>query len=183
MISRDRNGRFVKGHKPTPYKHKPQQGFRKGNNFGIQNKGRKRTKIWLERQRNSRLGKHYSKRTEFKKGNLSWTKGKRCPWAVNNPQTFKPRKKHPNWLGGKSIVYPTVFNRSLKKEIKEHYKYKCQICKKYSKIRMAVHHIDYNKNNCRRSNLIALCQKCHSQTNHNRNYWLNYFKNHEYKNR
>lgn len=39
-----------------------------------------------------------------------------------------------------------------------------------------VHHIDYNKFNCNPENLITLCKSCHVKTNHNRNYWINYFK-------
>lgn len=36
-------------------------------------------------------------------------------------------------------------------------------------------HIDYNKKNCNPKNLITLCRKCHSKTNSNRDYWINYF--------
>lgn len=41
---------------------------------------------------------------------------------------------------------------------------------------MIVHHINYNKRNNNPSNLISLCRRCHSKTNFNREYWLNYFK-------
>jgi len=62
-------------------------------------------------------GQRFSSATEFKKGQTSPNKGKKCPWARNNPQAFtkgfKPwnfRKsvpqysgeKHWNWKGGVS---------------------------------------------------------------------------------
>ena len=37
-------------------------------------------------------------------------------------------------------------------------------------------HIDYDKRNNDPKNLITLCHSCHSKTNYNRNYWINYFK-------
>ena len=37
-------------------------------------------------------------------------------------------------------------------------------------------HIDYDKLNCNPDNLISLCNSCHSKTNYNRNYWINYFE-------
>jgi hypothetical protein len=38
-------------------------------------------------------------------------------------------------------------------------------------------HIDYNKKNCNPNNLISLCNSCHSKTNFDRKYWINYFLN------
>ena len=37
-------------------------------------------------------------------------------------------------------------------------------------------HIDYDKDNLDPKNLISLCKSCHMKTNHNRAYWINYFK-------
>jgi hypothetical protein len=36
-----------------------------------------------------------------------------------------------------------------------------------------VHHIDYDKANCAKENLITLCEVCHGRTNYNRDYWKN----------
>jgi len=43
--------------------------------------------------------------------------------------------------------------------------------------KLSVHHIDYNKYNLNPDNLITLCVSCHSKTNHNREKWINHFKN------
>ena len=43
-------------------------------------------------------------------------------------------------------------------------------------IKLSIHHIDYNKKNCKEDNLISLCVHCHGLTNKNRNSWINYFK-------
>ena|SRR3990167_388147 len=100
-------------------------------------------------------GIHYSSKTEFKKGQFRL-------------------EKHPNWQGGKSFEPYTVdWTETLKQSIRERDKYTCQICN----IEPAIdcHHIDYNKKNCNPENLIILCRSCHTKTNQNRNYWINYF--------
>jgi len=78
------------------------------------------------------------------------------------------------WQGGISKEpYSVDWTRTLKRAIRERDNYICQICSQYGEI---VHHIDYNKKNCCPENLIILCHSCHSKTNNNRNYWINYFK-------
>lgn len=75
------------------------RGFQKGNKLGTLNKGRPRTKEWLENQRKSKLGKHYSPKTEFKKGQIG-RKGIPNPKAKNLPQAFKKGQRPHNWKGG-----------------------------------------------------------------------------------
>jgi hypothetical protein len=41
---------------------------------------------------------------------------------------------------------------------------------------LPVHHIDYDKKNNDERNLITLCISCHSKTNANREYWIEYLK-------
>jgi len=66
---------------------------------------------------------------------------------------------------------------TLKRSIRERDNYTCRICgKQQTEITFAVHHKDYDKKNCNPDNLITLCRSCHSKTNQNRDYWLNYFK-------
>ena len=38
-----------------------------------------------------------------------------------------------------------------------------------------VHHIDYNKQNCKEENLTSLCRQCNLRVNCNRDYWEKYF--------
>jgi len=84
------------------------------------------------------------------------------------------------WRGGKSFeLYGTGFNEKLKEKIRGRDNYKCRECE-YTENRLgyklSVHHIDYDKKNNKKNNLISLCRQCHSKTNFNRNDWINYFK-------
>jgi 5-methylcytosine-specific restriction endonuclease McrA len=80
------------------------------------------------------------------------------------------------WQGGISFEpYTTDWTKTLKKSIRERDKYTCRICGKEPAI--CVHHIDYDKKNCNSINLITLCRSCHSKTNKNMGYWINYFNN------
>jgi len=112
-------------------------------------------------------GIHLSPKSEFKKG--------------NHPKTeFKTGIKNPNWNNGSSFKpYGLEFNEDLKEVIRNRERRKCFICNKTeleNKSSLQVHHIDYDKNNNNPNNLIAICRICHSKTNHNRNNWINYFK-------
>lgn len=80
---------------------------------------------------------------------------------------------NPNYINGKGERrHPVEFNKRLKKKIRERDNYTCQICgkDKLSK-NLDVHHIDYCKDNNDESNLISLCNVCHSKTNGGRKYW------------
>ncbi len=107
-------------------------------------------------------GKHSSPKTEFKKGQFTLD-------------------KHFNWKGGKSFEpYGIEFNEKLKESIRKTYFYRCQQCFRHQnelRRKLDIHHIDFNKNNNKEENLIPLCNVCHSQTNYNRNNWIDYFKN------
>lgn len=95
---------------------------------------------------------------------------------------FTQGNKNGNWINGKTIKYPSKFNTQLKETIRKKDNYKCKICnksQKQNKRKLDCHHIDYNKKNNDIDNLIALCKSCHIKTNHNRNYWINYFNNYE----
>ena len=89
-------------------------------------------------------------------------------------------KNNPNWLGGKTFEeYGKKFNKKLKNEILERDNYTCQECgrKNVSKnLKLAIHHIDYNKKNNKHDNLISLCNSCHSKTNFKRKDWKKYLR-------
>ena len=88
-------------------------------------------------------------------------------------EMFKGSKNW-NWKGGKSFeLYGIEWTDLLKHSIRTRDCFTCKICKGNGWV---VHHIDYNKKNCSPENLITLCQCCHSRTNHNRDYWIDYFK-------
>lgn len=85
--------------------------------------------------------------------------------AKESKTRLKSGKENPNYIDGKSIFYPKEF-RKMKKFIKEIYK-ECSLC--FKEKPLAIHHIDYDKNNNDIKNLIPLCHSCHSKTNHKRN--------------
>lgn len=69
--------------------------------------------------------------------------------------------------------YPPVFNKALKERIRARDNHRCQLCgSKGGRRKLAVHHINYNKQDCTPGNLIALCQSCHSKTNFDREFWF-----------
>jgi predicted transcriptional regulator len=95
---------------------------------------------------------------------------------IRNKDFYTKLSKNGRWLGGKSFEpYPICWNEKLREKIRCRDNYACQKCKKTKKERLSVHHIDYNKENCSKSNLITLCKSCHITTNSNRDYWYAYF--------
>ncbi|MFA5014816.1 MAG: HNH endonuclease signature motif containing protein [Actinomycetota bacterium] len=77
------------------------------------------------------------------------------------------------WQGGKSFEPYTIdWTETLRRSIRERDHYTCQICGREG---YPIHHKDYDKKNCNPENLITLCNNCHSKTNGNRKYWINYF--------
>ncbi len=113
----------------------------------------------------------------------------------NNPMYGKPRPEYlrrrisekmsgsnnPNWKGGISLLrYPTRFrNFHFKESIRERENRKCFICGVHESElgrRLDVHHIDYDRFNLDKNNLVALCHSCHIQTNYgNRDFWRYFF--------
>jgi hypothetical protein len=100
----------------------------------------------------------------------------------NNPMFGIKRygKKSPHWQGGKTIINYNrkYFNDILKEQIRKRDNYICQLCHKKREIqnrKLSIHHIDYNKNNCKKNNLITLCLLCNLKVNFDRDYWYAYF--------
>jgi len=107
-------------------------------------------------------------------------------WGKHHKESTKQKLreyigyKASNWRGGISFEnYSQLWKQQLKDKIRTRDNFICQICKipelELLK-RLSIHHIDYDKKNCREDNLISLCLRCHSKTNTNREYWINYFR-------
>ncbi len=104
--------------------------------------------------------------------------GIRCRICANT------RESNPNWQGGISkSPYSFEFTSKLKSKIRKRDNYTCQKCgieeKEYLLIlgrKLAIHHIDYDKQNCEEENLITLCNSCNVKVNSNRDYWKKYYK-------
>lgn len=87
-------------------------------------------------------------------------------------------EKSPHWKGGTSFgAYCEKFNNEFKKRVREFWGLKCGICGKSedeNARKLSTHHVNYDKLACCNKSsplFIALCDSCHSKTNHNYNYW------------
>lgn len=79
---------------------------------------------------------------------------------------------NPNWRGGsQSHDYPAGFfairNSILKRDGNSCASPLCRT----DDTRVHVHHIDFDKQNCDESNLIAVCPSCNARANFNRDLW------------
>ena len=130
------------------------------------------------------LKKHYCKDCKTVEINYdTFANGEgRCKHCARIEQ-YKDPSNHPAWLGGLSrLPYTIEFNASLKEAIRDRDGHICQYCgkterqeiKDYNKA-LAIHHIDYNKENCNDTNLISLCCECNTKANKNRDFWFAYF--------
>ena len=105
------------------------------------------------------------------------TKGK------NNPMYGVRRfgSANPNWIENKVYIeYPLEWNKTFKEEIRKRDNYTCQECgilEEDCKTKLHVHHIDYDKKNLEKDNLISLCHNCHAKTTvrkkNKRMFWIN----------
>jgi len=136
---------------------------RKGMKFSEKHK----ENIGKANKRRHQLGERFG----FQKGHLDLV-----PKEARKRQAEKTKgEKNYNWQGGKSFEpYSVDCTETLRRAIRERDHYICQLCNLYGN---AVHHIDYNKQNCNPNNLITLCRSCNSKVNKDRNYWINYFSN------
>lgn len=139
----------------------------------------------------SKINKHYCTdcKKEIVRGHLRCTVcsklGKHNPNYDNHVLSEKYKgKNNPSWKGGISkFPYAFEFNSELKESIRKRDNFTCQLCGmteaehklKYNK-KLSIHHIDYNKQNCKENNLASLCCRCNSRVNKNRNHWKNYFQ-------
>ena len=86
--------------------------------------------------------------------------------------------RNPAWLNDLSKLGYYKFTKSLKEKIRKRDNRKCQKCntKEIKLYRtLDVHHIDYDRRNCKENNLISLCSSCNLKANTNRDYWYAYF--------
>lgn len=157
--------------------------------------GRQLSKVTREKMANSRKGENNNM---YGKHHTQETRKKMCK-AIKKIMTPKHRKElseirlnlvekglcvgenHPNWQGGISFEpYGIEFNNKLKKQARTRDNYTCQECgfnEEQLGKKLDVHHIDFNKKNNQLLNLISLCKSCHTQTQFNRQNWINYFQN------
>ena len=121
----------------------------------------------------------------------NWKKGNKRCLSCNAKYLFKvgiinnSGKNNGCWQGGKSFEpYTLEFTKKLKEQIRQRDNYTCQNCgmteEEHIIVRgqvLHVHHIDYDKQNCKEDNLITLCHYCNTRANYNRNYWQSFYIN------
>lgn len=92
----------------------------------------------------------------------------------NNPMYGRTGENSSNWRGGKSFEpYSPEFNEHLKREIRKRDNHSCQLCdmtgeeslEKYDRV-LSVHHIDGDKKNSDKKNLVTLCSICNTKVEH-----------------
>jgi hypothetical protein len=146
--------------------------------------GKHHTKKTIEKIRKVHSGKHYSPKTEFKKGNpppkTAFKEGSKRPLNANS---FPTGDKHPNWKGGisKKKGYANFFTRRRAIEkmhnggthtlgewetLKAQYDWICPSCKrKEPEIKLTEDHIvpliKGGSDNI--ENIQPLCKNCNSQ--------------------
>jgi hypothetical protein len=98
-------------------------------------------------------------------------------------ERYRDSKNHPNYIDGRSKnkAYPQEF-QNLREEIRKRDDYKCQNCGMTDEehiivygTHIEVHHIDYNKTNNNKDNLLTLCKGCNIRANYNREYWQSHY--------
>lgn len=155
----------------------------KSKGFGKWMKGKKCKQEDIDRRRKTRAGYKHSNETKNKIG--FGNKGKkRTKEDIERNREMGRRffgENGHNWRGG--IAYkPYPFNWiKLRDQIRKRDNYICQECfKKELKKHFPVHHIDYNKENNDKINLITLCHNCHNKTNgssiKSHSYWKEHFQ-------
>ena len=115
-------------------------------------------------------------------------KGK-CKICSDKLTLFKIGRIPENYIDGRSYEpYTEEFTQKLKDFIRTRDNFECQNCGMTEEEHLIVngqvlhvHHIDYNKQNCKEDNLITVCISCNSRANYNREYWKTFYKIKIYK--
>lgn len=109
----------------------------------------------------------------------NWASGYRCPKCYYKEMSINQTGPLSHfWQGGVSTEpYCDAWaDKEYKESIKERDKYKCSnpCCYDEDTI-LSVHHIDYNKKNCKPSNLITVCRRCNSAANFDRDWHKSWY--------
>jgi len=88
-------------------------------------------------------------------------------------------ENNPMWQGGiTGQKYAPGFSKTLKNGIRERDDYTCQLCGTTEDelgYHLSIHHADYDKANHDDMSLFAVCKRCNSLVNTNRDMWGGYF--------
>jgi 5-methylcytosine-specific restriction endonuclease McrA len=142
-------------------------------------------------ENNPNYGNRYTHTEETKqKVGMSLIGHKRNLGKKHSEETKKKLSKqrsgegNPRYIDGRTkLKYPKEFNKELQLSIIERDGGACQHCgltnekhkELYKNKKLTIHHLDYNKFNSRKDNLIALCIRCNVKANKDREYWNEYY--------
>ena len=129
------------------------------------------------------IGMRYSTVFDFLKKHNIPTRTK-SEAQIGREYSDETRKRISLGNGGTGISYedrdyPAEFY-AIREYIRERDNHVCQVCgvleDDYYRA-LDVHHIDYDKKNCKEINLVSLCEGCHAKTNpkNKRKFWMEYF--------
>ena len=113
---------------------------------------------------------------EIGKGNLGIPRSKEVKEKISKTRIEKGLSVGENnagWIDGRSYIpYALEFTDQLKREIRERDNNTCQFCGILAAIEQhSVHHINYDKEDCRKRNLITLCRSHNGEANFNMEKW------------
>ena len=96
-------------------------------------------------------------------------------FLIREPEEFQKR------LLERIKGYPEeFFDEALRELILEEQGYGCFLCDcDLTFTYPHLHHVDYDKQNCSKDNLVFLCPRCHGKTNGNRDFWKIYITEHK----
>ena len=110
----------------------------------------------------------------------NWQQGQRCPSCATKELILNYcGSGNPAWKGGISKEpYCQEWTKNLREFIKQRDGYKCMnpCCKSKNPDRLSIHHINYNKKDCRKRNLITACRSCNPAANTNREFHEAWYK-------
>lgn len=143
--------------------------------FDFHKTGRKSTKVENPKDRSDVMRKFHQEHPEIRQRVSEKLKGR--VFTEEHKKHLRENNATPKWedspwwKGGVSVnPYPDEFNRYLKQEIRSRDSHQCQCCGEnvYRSKRGHVHHIDGNKQNSSKDNLVLVCATCHNAI-HGRN--------------
>jgi len=110
-----------------------------------------------------------------------WQQGHRCAICSNIDKSIRfSGPNSPNWRGGLSSASYCEAWKDLeyKKDICDRDGNRClnPYCESKNNNDLAIHHIDYNKQNCHPKNLITVCRSCNSKANKDREWHKSWYQ-------
>jgi len=174
----------------------------RNHNFGkpMTKKQREKLSLVMSEENNPNFGKHHSDETrrkiserisEVQKGRIPTSEtcaklSERAKGRKLSPESCKKigdsmrGERNTHWKGGISFEpYCPKFTKGLRERVRAFFDYTCVECgNPQNGIKLAVHHVNFNKETCCDSStplFVALCTSCHMKTNGHREYWVRHF--------